>query len=618
MPVSFAVIADSHFHPPGVPEQAVWESDRWFNDRNRAAVALVRRAKPAFTIHLGDVPHPVPGLAAHAEALAVAHATYAGLDPLYVVPGNHDVGDKPHPWAPAPSVSAEKHAVFAAHWGPPWWVVERDGVVLLGVDTPVLNSGLPLEAEQWAWLAETLAGLRGRRIFAFVHYPPYLLEPGEPEHYDNLAEPARGRLLDLLVDAGVEALFCGHVHHPFWNRHVRADGRALDIYLLPSTAFVRPGYAELARVGPGGEHGRDERERLGFCLVHVDDAGHRVEWVRTGGATEPVDIVAGLGPGEARPRCPVGLTLRHAWDAVLDIPADGLDPFRRKQARNDLTLLATWELGATVLRLPLEDLRRPVTRARLLALAERGQRAVLWTPEALSPADVELLNAHRDAVAAVELILPRPWLDRPLPDVAVPRWVAPLGRAPATGAGEGEGKYFSHFAPHGFRLDDPDLARAGGEGVVVRVDPEVDAWDGVAAVAALVRPGRAAMALVLLPRAGESVTFTDDAEVTRRVALAALAARAFPEVHVVLDTFQDHDRGYFTRHGLYDRRGNPRPAARVLAALARLLPDARPTRDGGVVTVPGLGRVHLDGGDGVDLARGVEAGGVAGPVLVRG
>ncbi len=627
-PVRFAVLADSHFHPPGVPEQAVWASDRHFNARNAAAVALVCRADPAFVVHLGDVPHPVPGLAAHADALAVAHATYAALDaPLHVVPGNHDVGDKPHPWAPAPSVSPEKHAVFRSHWGAPWWVVERDGIVLVGVDTPVLNSGLALEAEQWAWLEDILAGLGGRRIFAFVHYPPFLLEPDEPEHYDNLAEPARGRLLDLFVDAGVEALFCGHVHHPFWNRYVspsnpETPAKSLDIYLLPSTAFVRPGYAELARIGPGAEHGRDDGERLGFCVVHVDDDGHRVEWVRTGGATEAPDVIQGLGPGEARPRCPVGVTLRHSWDAVLDIPADGLDPFRRKQARNDLALLATWELGATVLRVPFEDLRRPATRARLLALAERGQRVVLWTPEGLSPADVALVETHRDAIVAVEFIVPRAWLDRALPTLAVPRWVAPLGRLPAE-----EGRYFSHFAPHGFLPDDPDLPRATGEGVVVRVDPEVDAWEGIATVAGLVGAGRLGspavardtMALVLLPRGGESVTFTDDAAVARRVALAALAARAHPEVTVVLDTFQDHDRGYFTRHGLYDRRGNPRPAARVLASLARLLPEgARPTRDGPVVTVPGLGRIDLRGGPGVDLARGVYTDACDGPVLTPG
>ena len=34
-----------------------------------------------------------------------------------------------------------------------------------------------------------------------------------------------------------------------------------DLYIAPSTAFVRPGYAELARVGPGDEFGRNDEAR---------------------------------------------------------------------------------------------------------------------------------------------------------------------------------------------------------------------------------------------------------------------------------------------------------------------------------------------------------------------
>lgn len=269
-----------------------------------------------------------------------------------------------------------------------------------------------------------------------------------------------------------------------------------------------------------------------------------------------------MGPGETRPRCPLGLTLRHAWDAVLDIPADGLDPFRRKQARNDLVLFATWELGVTRLRLPLEDLRRPATRARLQALAARGQRAVYWSAEPLTAADIALIEVHAAIIDAVELIVPRAWLDRPLPVLPVPRWVAAFGRSP----GE-TGAYFSHFAPHGFSLEDPDLPRAQGERVLFRIDAEIDPELGVAKAQALA-PGRAA-ALVLLPRAGESAMFTDDDVVTARVCAAFRAASAHPDVPVLLDTTMDHDRGYFPRIGLLDRRGNPRPAFHALARLAR-------------------------------------------------
>ncbi|MEZ4238071.1 MAG: hypothetical protein R3F59_18380 [Myxococcota bacterium] len=419
---------------------------------------------------------------------------------------------------------------------------------LVGIDTPVLNTGGPLEAEQWAWLEGVLAP-DGPPTLCFVHYPPFLLDPDEAEHYDNLAEPGRGRLLALFERARVGAVFCGHVHHPFWNHH-----RGIDYYLVPSTAFVRPGFAELARVAPGDEYGRNEVERLGFCVVDLAPASRpRVSWV----ATHADD------PAPAAPRrCPLGLTLRHAWDAVEDVAVDGLDPYRRKRARNDLVLLAAWDLGVRLLRVPFDDLRDPATRARMLALAEHGFRFVPFAVGPLSDADRALVEACRGALRAVELVIPRAQLDLPLPALAVDRWVAPLGRRPDVL------EDFDHFVPHGFAPDaDDDLPRARGEGAVFRV-----ASDPVAAVARIVAHtadrGRAAVALVLLPREAEGRAQVDDARVTERALAAFEAALAHPQVPVLLDTTVDHDRGYFPRHGLLDRRGNPRSAWRALRAAA--------------------------------------------------
>jgi hypothetical protein len=555
MTTRLVVIADSHFHPAAGPVGAAWASDSAFNERNAAVVAQIAGWSPARVIHLGDVVHPIPGLPEHADALDVAQATYAGLAaPLRVVPGNHDVGDKPHPWAPAPSVSAGKHAVFVDRWGPPWWEDVVDGVRLIGVDTPLLHSGLPLEEDQWRWL-EGLASAGPRRTFAFVHYPPFLLEPDEREHYDNLAPPGRARLLDLFARLGVEAVFCGHVHHPFWNRHA-----GIDYYLLPSTAFVRPEYAELGRIEPGDEYGRNDTARLGFCVVDIEAVGHRVHWVRTGGATTPDEAPPGQGPRARPPRTQLALTLRHAWDAVLDLPADGLEPFQRKRARNDLVLFATWELGVTCLRLPFDDLRQPGTRARLLALhAARGLRVVVWTAAPLSADDQQTVADLGGLIAAVECIVPRARLDAPLPVLQAPRWVSPLGRAPNEAAGG-----FTHFSPLGFRVDDPEVERAGGEGVVFRIEGDLGSQ-----LDRVVATGRAAMALVSLPGAGESHRATDDAATADRVAAAESAARAHPGLIVCLDTTVDHDRGYFPRNGLLDRRGNPRSAFWRLAAMAR-------------------------------------------------
>jgi hypothetical protein len=50
-----------------------------------------------------------------------------------------------------------------------------------------------------------------------------------------------------------------------------------------------------------------------------------------------------------------------------------------------------------------------------------------------------------------------------------------------------------------------------------------------------------------------------------------VAAYSQPRTRVFLDTFMDLDRGYFPRHGLYDRRWNPRKGAHVLANLKAVL-----------------------------------------------
>jgi 3',5'-cyclic AMP phosphodiesterase CpdA len=606
VPFTFAVIADSHFHPPGPLTQSAYASDATHNDRNRAAVALIRAAAPAFVVHLGDVPHPVPGLAAHQEALAIARQTYAPLGvPLHVVPGNHDVGDKPHPWSAAPGAGAAKHAVFSEHWGAPYRSFDHGGCHFVLLDTPVMNSGLPLEEEQWAWLEADLAAAAGRPLFAFVHYPPFLFTPDEAEHYDNLAQPARSRLLDLLTRHRASAIFAGHVHHFFYSRF-----GPTDLYVAPATSFVRPGYSELGRVAPGPEYGRDDAGKLGFFFVHVDDeGGYQVESVRTDGAMAAPERHPALAPGRAPPPAlPLAVTLRHAWDRAQDIPCDNLDPFRRKEARNDLMLQATWDLGVRTLRLPIGDLARPETRVRLEALYTRGQRAVVFLVGAPDADTWRLAVDNRHLLEAVELILPRQLLSAPLevPAGAPPVRLSVVGRR---GAGPKEGVYFSHFPTPGFDVDDPDLGGLPPGAVVFRVGWDTPVWEGVAAAAAAAgRLGRQAVATVWLPRRAEGEAFTDDAAVAARVVTAFAAARAAPQVAVELDSLVDHDRGYWPRHGLLDRRSNPRPAFHALRHLSRLFPGpcAVERLAGGYLSLVGERR-------GVLLPRGPEA---AAPALL--
>jgi len=100
------------------------------------------------------------------------------------------------------------------------------------------------------------------------------------------------------------------------------------------------------------------------------------------------------------------------------------------------------------------------------------------------------------------------------------------------------------------------------------------AWDDpvaesvAAAMSAAARLGKGAVINLQLPRGSEAVVFDDDRAVADRVVEAVRAARAHPDAVIFLDTFMDHDRGYYPRHGLIDRRCNPRPALYALVCEA--------------------------------------------------
>lgn len=570
----FAVIADSHFRVEGTPDvQLAYPSDALHNKRNRRAVALVQRANPAIVIHLGDVVHPVPGLTAHRHALDVASSTYAPLGdiPLHVVPGNHDVGDKPRGWSNAPGIGTAAHEVFREYWGPAWRSFDHHGLHFVLVDTPILGSGLAMEQEQWDWLDGDLAAAKasGQRIFAFVHYPPYLLHPDEPEHYDNLALPQRRRLLALLHDAGVEALFCGHVHNFFWDRT-----RGMDTYVLPSTSFVRPEYAELASVPPLRENGRDDHDKLGFLIVHVDAEGHRVEVVRCGDDAEGSDhpsLAPGRGPA---PTCAAGVELRHDWALPREIPYGNLDEFCRKRARNDYPLMALWDMGVVELRVPAEDLLDTPLLDRMHDLASHGARFTVFSA-GLPRADIAAAVAEHAAIlTGWEVVVPRsrlPEAAERLEELGVTGGVflSAVGSPRAT-----DGAYFSHFPSHGFEPGEPTVDEHASapwvSGIVYRIDGD-QPWAGIQAAAAhAARIGRDTCCRLILPRGGECEPGTDDHAAAAFV-LEALVALTDTGARGWFDTLVDHDRGYYPRHGLLDRRCAPRLSGDVLRTVSRLL-----------------------------------------------
>ena len=186
-----------------------------------------------------------------------------GVQPHWVA-GNHDLGDKPDPTMPTHPVTAKGLDAYHRRFGPSWYSFDYHDLHLVILNSQILNTGLPAEAEQRTWLEADLAAHDQMRIAVFLHLPPYLHNPAEPHlgHYDNIGEPARAWLLKLLAAHQVAWLFAAHVHFSFCEL-----AGALYYRTVPSTSFARPGLSHLFSSAPPPEQGRNDQPKLGFSCV---------------------------------------------------------------------------------------------------------------------------------------------------------------------------------------------------------------------------------------------------------------------------------------------------------------------------------------------------------------
>lgn len=160
--------------------------------------------------------------------------------PCLVLPGNHDIGDcndDEHP------VDARRRRRFGDIVGPTSWVEIFGTWRLVGVDAQTLLNDEPASRELWAWLADVLvptdrnvtngsddssesgdASSPSTHTALFMHRPLQPFSSGEAdEPHRYVVEPARARLRELLVAAGVRLVASGHVHQ--WRR-IDHDGIA--------------------------------------------------------------------------------------------------------------------------------------------------------------------------------------------------------------------------------------------------------------------------------------------------------------------------------------------------------------------------------------------------------
>ena len=589
---TFVVVADTHVNEGEHTSTSPYETNHLANPRARHVFAEIAAMRPAprFVVHLGDIVHPVPSLPAFHDAVAHFKTIASQLPmPLHLIPGNHDVGDKTVDWMPAEQVCDAFLATYRKAFGADFHAFDEAGVRFVMLNSLLLNSGLADEARQRAWLERRIDTAGHRRVFLFMHYPPYIYRPDEPGNYDNVDEPARTWLLEQIAKPAVEAVFAGHVHNFWYDR-----AGAAEMYLLPSTSFLRHDFSEFCSVPPAAdtEFGRDDRAKFGYFRVDVMAHGHVAYAVRSHGRQCAPGEIPDVSPRRhlAHPKTSgfdnVGVELRHPWAEVMQITATGgVQEFGRKRARNDYPLLALWEMGVRLSKVPEVDVLESESRERMRLMARLGHRYVVTAIGV--PRDAVIEAAGTDAgVVACEANLTLERFESRRGALRAVRERSGVGIFLAKILTDREarisGTTFSHFVKSGFTVGELAhhrslVADAIDRGEIDGVTVRLDVGEPLPAAAHRLREFNAdtgARILVSLKLSGSGVATarTDDRETAARAAQAMVLSRCGSDILYVFDTFMDVDRGYYPRNAFIDRRFNPRPAAGVFTALASLFP----------------------------------------------
>lgn len=599
---TFAVISDSHVNEAEDRSASPFASNRLANGRLRYVVGLLNEQRPAFVVHLGDMANPLPELATYEAAADNFEAIAGHLEvPLHLVAGNHCVGDKPGGWVPVPRVCPASLEQYLRVYGRATYSFDHLRCHFSILNSLLINSDLEGEHEQRRWLEADLERAVGnaQRVFVMMHYPPYVAARAEPASYDNLDEPGRSWLLGLFERYGVEAAYTGHVHNYFYNRVATTE-----IYTLPATSFVRQDYSELFRVAPAdAEGGRNDTAKLGYLLVHVHEQGHWNELVRTHGRGLPAGEVLDASSRErtARPEAPskgpFGTEMRDNWLSREALrPNNSVSPFTRRLARNDWAILALAEMGLSKVRLALQELVKTDVRERMAPLEDAGFDFIVYSQGIPGDDEYRSIRRHRSLLAGWELMLAPGEMEvaaarilRGKAELAEEAMLpCYLNEVRDISAADIDDANVKHVANYGFQLTDPkllgrlcssDSIRQAFSGLVFRLrrrgESALDLWPAICEISALGREsGMRHQVHVLFSGNITAERFEDDLASANRVAEAALGVWLAGNLDLYFDTFEDIDRGYFVRHGLVDRRYNPRLPARVLGFLKAALAAA--------------------------------------------
>ena len=172
------------------------------------AIETANKINPDFVVICGDMVHNSDSDEQFQELIRISRLLNEDIK-LYWVAGNHDVGDKP---------TRAGLAQYKEQFGEYNYSFQEENCYFI-----VLNSSICYDPgsvpDEWEILISFLekelqiaASLQQRHKIIFMHHPLYLNDPNEGDNYFVIPSARRAKIIDLITEYDVSAVFTGHLH----------------------------------------------------------------------------------------------------------------------------------------------------------------------------------------------------------------------------------------------------------------------------------------------------------------------------------------------------------------------------------------------------------------------
>ena len=172
------------------------------------AIETANKINPDFVVICGDMVHNSDSDEQFQELIRISRLLNEDIK-LYWVAGNHDVGDKP---------TRAGLAQYKEQFGEYNYSFQEENCYFI-----VLNSSICYDPgsvpDEWDNLISFLekelqiaASVQQRHKIIFMHHPLFLNDPNEGDNYFVIPSARRAKIIDLITEYDVSAVFTGHLH----------------------------------------------------------------------------------------------------------------------------------------------------------------------------------------------------------------------------------------------------------------------------------------------------------------------------------------------------------------------------------------------------------------------